>query len=267
MKRLWFIVAVACGVAAFVMVRLHVNDEVQQRLKAYGQVQTVFVASRDIDVRERLTSADYAVEQVPKKFVQPDAIEEEGQLRNAIVTTPIPQGAQILGSKLDFGEGRQLSYQISGDPDMRAISLLCGSDSCLGGMIEPGDLVDVIGVFEVETGSDQVVNQSRVLLEACRVLAMGKRLSSRSIYRAAGTATIEEDDESLVTVEVDAEQAQMLALVSRLGDLRCVLRGVENNTKHQYVKPWVRSDDDEIKAKGKIVVADKDYMFEEPMVH
>jgi Flp pilus assembly protein CpaB len=253
-KGFMLVLAGSLGVLAFILVLRHANRK-EREMRAdyenkYGKLCTVYVAARNIPGGEPVGEKDYQQELVPFKAVQPDAVTTVERFEGKIATVPIPKGGQILGTKLQLGSGYRLAFQIDTNDTLRALTLALSGDASLAGMLEPQDLVDVIGVFESQGNSPDGdrYNHAKVLVEARRVLAVGQRMQRR-------TGSRDEDRQgagSMVTIEVTAEEARELSLAAAVGSLRCVLRGVQNIVRHEYRDDWVRSD--KLNAKGKLII-------------
>ena len=106
-------------------------------------------------------------------------------------------------------------------PGMRAVSMEISVESASGGFILPEDRVDVILTHEVEiTTRDGIIDQiqSQILIENAKVLAIDQ-----------GTDTEEGDATSIgstATLELNAEDAALVALGARKGVLSLTLRSL-----------------------------------------
>jgi pilus assembly protein CpaB len=118
---------------------------------------------------------------------------------------------------------------------MRAFSVKVSEETGVGGMILPGDLVDVIGILDRDTvGTDKAVT----LVQGVEVLAVAQEAQEPIPPGADLTATPEASgtlgerpsdvkpnpSARTVTLAVTPEQAQLLALVQTQGDLALTLR-------------------------------------------
>ncbi|MCJ7491249.1 MAG: Flp pilus assembly protein CpaB, partial [Dehalococcoidia bacterium] len=120
---------------------------------------------------------------------------------------------------------------------MRAFSIQVSEESSAGGLILPGDLVDVIGILDEGTvGIDKAVT----LVQGVEVLAVAQEAQeaipaarpTATPTPSAVTGTLGERPEDVeanpkartVTLAVTQGQAQLLALVQAKGDLALTLR-------------------------------------------
>jgi Flp pilus assembly protein CpaB len=103
-------------------------------------------------------------------------------------------------------DARQLSDLVP--EGMRAITL-AASASSFGGLITPGDRVDVLGTF-----ADPQAQAAQMVAHSLLVLAVGDQLESTETARRQGA----------VTLSASLEQASAIAAAERKGSLRLVLR-------------------------------------------
>ena len=160
-------------------------------------------------------------------------------LAGAYVTFPVAAGMPLPRDAILFIEdGSLLSAAI--DPDKRAISIPVNEAMTFGGLLEPGDVVDVLLTYSVGSqvlatalsGSGQAggrdLRAAQAVARGVRVLALDERLR-RSDEFSPG------DPIRSVTLEVTPQQAEMVVLAMRLGDLSLALaplRGEETSPRH-----------------------------------
>ena len=106
-------------------------------------------------------------------------------------------------------------------PDMKVVAVRLPADSTIGNLLQPGNKVDVIGVFKQR---DQVTNHttttSRTFLKALTVYNVGNKTSAddnEKSGRANGT--------SIVGLLVTQKQSEALVFVQDTGSIKLVLRG------------------------------------------
>jgi pilus assembly protein CpaB len=106
------------------------------------------------------------------------------------------------------------------DIDKRAMSVKVDDVIGVAGFIKPGDRVDVMVTIEPE-GGKQTNMMSKMILENVKVLATGTQMERKG-----------KDEEpkpvQVITVEVNVEEAEKLALASTQGRLRLALRNPLN---------------------------------------
>jgi pilus assembly protein CpaB len=128
-------------------------------------------------------------------------------------------------------ERRQLSHLIQ--PGMRGIAIRTDRTSNFGGLLRPGDRVDVLLTMERE-GSSSV---TMTLLQAMLVLAVGEDTGARVGDSAQRGGRQEE-----VTLSAMHAQAAVLAHAGRVGTLSLILRNPDETTIHQELPETTVSD-------------------------
>ncbi|MFO1427983.1 MAG: Flp pilus assembly protein CpaB [Steroidobacteraceae bacterium] len=112
-------------------------------------------------------------------------------------------------------------------PGARAVTVPVDEVSSQGGLVRPGDRVDLMLTEERQDDGERCVS-IRPLLESVRVLATGR--ATREPGTAAGNPDSGSerwtaDSYSTMTLDVTPDQAQQLAAGQRLGDIVPMLRG------------------------------------------
>jgi pilus assembly protein CpaB len=133
--------------------------------------------------------------------------EPGGEPRRAV--RPMVAGEIILASKVsNFGEKVTIVDTLS--PGTRAVAIRVDAVTAVGGFVTPGDFVDI---FLTRGQGEALITDN--ILRNIRVIAIDQSADELA-DRPALAATI--------TVEVTAEQAQVLALGQRAGTLSLALR-------------------------------------------
>lgn len=110
---------------------------------------------------------------------------------------------------------------------MRAVSLALDQNSGMSGLLNPGDIVDVIVALN-NTSKDDKEDQNRTILCGVRVLAIDQHLSS-SVEVVNKKATDSAQPPKSVTLEVTPRQASALASAVKMGTLSLSLHSVNDN--------------------------------------
>ena len=133
----------------------------------------------------------------------------------------------VRGSVISPGERGFLAAIVS--PGHRAIALSVEAETSAGGLIWPGDRVDIILTQEIREDGVPLAQQvvSETILENVRILSTDQKLDSAT--DAAGTVEGKVEPRRVpttVTVEVTPEQAERVTVGGTLGRLHLTLRGV-----------------------------------------
>src|SRR5438445_8825536 len=189
------VLAMALGAAAAAGVYLYVTNvqqTAQQTARAAVQQQApgtaaapvrarVVVAKLTLPAQTVLTADNAEVREVANDAVQPNAAAALPDVQGKSLTVPVAAGQQILAPFLanpDQPDVKKLADLVP--TGKRAMSVTFTELNTAGGLVTPGDYVDVIGVFNRNTlGKDQ----SMLLLQDVLVLAVAQSTSVDQLPR------------------------------------------------------------------------------------
>jgi pilus assembly protein CpaB len=244
------LVAILLGVGTSYLVWRYVQN-VQSAAQAPEPVMVeVVVAKEDISARTVLRPEMLTLQRVPEEARHPQAYSNVDDVVGRVTFVPITANEQILSSKLVADRAASgLSFIIP--PGKRAVSIGVSEVIGAGGLILPGDHVDIIGIFDAGTmGKDMAV----MVLQNIEVLAVAQQLQGDAGERKSAVdqarqalaparkdgqaATKPEEPQAApkpnpkaatVTVAVNPEEAQRLVLAEANGSLRLALRPHNEN--------------------------------------
>lgn len=242
------------GVATSYMVYNYV-DQAGQAAKPVEKVP-VLTAAKDIPARTAITSDMLRVAQVPVDLKLPQAMIAPNEAMGKVTKLPISQGEEVLGSKI-FGDREQSGLAFVVPDGKRAVSVSVNEVVGSGGMIVPGDFVDVVCVLDTQTTSAgdakdarfgvdtsthaQIKSISQYILQNVEVLAIAQQLEGdapppsntekaaqavapNSNPQPAKQAAVTQPNARTATLAVGPEDAQKLILGESKGSIRLVLR-------------------------------------------
>lgn len=156
----------------------------------------VILSAVDIPANTQITAEMVTVAKQPISAINQSAVTEAGMVIGKISSNDIYKGEQIVSQEIiEPGAATgELSYAIA--QGKRAVTIKVDPVSSVSGLIEPGNMVDVIGA-NIESAT------SRTVLENILVLSVGKRMTS-------GSSTSAEDVYETVTLSLSPEQALTL---------------------------------------------------------
>ncbi|TDP49288.1 pilus assembly protein CpaB [Zavarzinia compransoris] len=199
----------------------------------------IVVALRDIGRGEKIEQAKLSVLRVQA----PAPAGSFSDLRSAIgavALSALPAGQIVLqNSILAPGDGTKPGLSVLVPEGMRAVALRVNDEVAVGNFLRADDLVDIQLVLAntalgpAEEGGNPERRESRVVLQALRVLSVGEALTEEAGDRAIRMQNI--------TVAVTSEQALVLAVAKQSGAFYLALRN-PTDTAEQQVKP-VRLED------------------------
>ncbi|MBI4491269.1 MAG: Flp pilus assembly protein CpaB [Chloroflexi bacterium] len=245
------LLALAVGGAAAIGVYMYVGS-VQQAASAPIPRAKVLVAKTDLAAKTTLRSDFFEVRELPREAVGPKALSGANEASGKVLAVPMAAGEQLLASKLkdeSTPEADRLSEMIP--PGKRALSLNFTEVLGSGGLIVPGDHVDVLATFKKDTmGKDETM----ILLQDVLVLAVAQSTTAEELAPAVPKAKVAGSSAPAakpgaadpkapapvatptssgvpsapkartVTVAVTPESAERLVLAEAMGQLRYMLR-------------------------------------------
>ncbi len=223
------------GIATY-LVYSSVESIREETVHRNGTPVIVLVAKGDIKEMQALDPAIIEPKEIPKNYVEPDAISYSDrdsstssdlfkqrikELRGAVALVPIKKGEQLAYNKVREPSLRTgLAPQVT--PGKRAISITVDERTSVGKLVKPSDRVDVIAVIDV-TSSGGVQRVARTILQDVAILAVGRSVTNNlprkvDVDPSSGKQTVrplaDYDGYSSVTLEVEPAAAQSLALLS-----------------------------------------------------
>lgn len=172
---------------------------------------------------DAVQAMDWPVNSLPAgSFETLDALNDGGK---RIVLTPIAANEPILLAKLSGKDGRAALSNLL-QPGMRAVSIRVDDITGVAGFVTPGDRVDVLLTRQkttVEQSSSELTTAatpsselaSEVILQNVKILT-----TDQSADQSATQPTVARS----VTVEVNSDDAQKVALAQQMGTLYLLLR-------------------------------------------
>lgn len=184
------------------------------------QIVHVITAASEIKRGEEIKPHMLSSLAWPSDAVPPGAFVERAALLPASgglprrALRPMVAGEVVLASKIsDFGEKVTIVQSLA--PGTRAMAIKVDAVTAVGGFVTPGDSVDLL---LTRGRGDELMTDT--ILRNIRVIGVDQR-SDEMNDRPDVAAT--------VTVEVTAEQGQVIALAQRAGTLSLALRDAESD--------------------------------------
>lgn len=230
---LLLIIALGCGTVASV----GISQVMMEQKQGNNEPPTVeiYVAVKDVDVNQKLTTELIKLEKWPQNRVPDGAIFKLEDVENRFVRQRMYPGEPILSGKLN---NTIVGVDTEIPRGFRVFDLSVNERNGGSGYIKPGARVDVLGTFKVNN-----VTESRVVMRNVRIFGINGVTVRDTEPGTNSRAT---------TFQLLVHESQMdaLNLATALGELRCTLRGtVENqdtndttDTGEAFIS-WVRGTD------------------------
>jgi pilus assembly protein CpaB len=218
--------AVVVALITSVMVLSWLRDvEGRRSAQSAPTIQTngLAVAAADLTWGTKLTREMFQLVDYPTGSLPDGHFTNIDNLQDRVLLVNLKKNEPILESKLAPVGATTGGVAAVTDPNKRAMSVKVDDVIGVAGFIKPADRVDVMVTIEPE-GGKQGSTISKMILENVKVLAAGTQMERKG-----------KDEEpkqvQVITVEVDVEEAEKLALASTQGRLRLALRNPLNNER------------------------------------
>lgn len=229
-------VAVAFLVALLVQVSLGGKKEAAVSVE---EKLNILVAARDLGIGRELQSDDLRWQEWPQSSVFPGALTqvEDQKPEEALkgrLARDISKGEPVMKSSV-LGQAKGNFVAASLEPGMRAVAIEVSASSMVAGFIGPGDFVDVILTYKetFRTKDDDPRIQQMMELNLDK-MATETILQNVKVLAVDQHAQRPEDEEikvgKTVTLALNVQDAERIALASQLGELTLILRGVGDDT-------------------------------------
>lgn len=208
-----FIVAIGCGLVASIGVSQYM-EKAKGNSTAAVETAKIYVATTEISPGERLDAKNVRLEEWPKDRIPEGAISDLKQLEEKFPRSRLYKGEPILMAKLsDTMDGNLLQTIPEG---FRVIALKVDETTSGGGLIRPGDRVDLV-VF-LRKSAEIPETGTRTILRDVNVFAVSgeteRHMDKQGVAREVRT----------VSLLVTPRQAESVTLAKEVGILSLTLR-------------------------------------------
>ncbi len=206
-NRTALLLALVLGLLAAVLTGVYLSDAKKDSGSlggggaSSGGGALVVVATREIPAGTRITAEMLAVKSVAGDLAIPQAFGKTEDVVGKVTRMPIAMNEQLSQMKftatsVEFAGSEDLPLQLTVPPGMRGVSVGISNIIGAGGLIRPGDYVDVILTLKVEfkdaSGQASAKSQvARTVIQNAEVLAI-----DQSIEKVAPAASGEQGGDS-----------------------------------------------------------------------
>lgn len=216
-NKTWIIVGVAIvagTIAALGSMNLLTQKlaEIEARKRSAQQVVLV-VPKNNLKVGTVLKPENVATRPFPREWAPSGAIMSDQFARAAgsILAHPVGAGEAIMWAHLETK--REPNFSATLAPGRRAVTVPVNSISSISGMLQPGDLIDLIVTVRGKARN----NKTFTLLQSVTVLATGK-------YTTPGQNEADRRTYRTVTLDTSPEDAKRVISARNLGSITALLR-------------------------------------------
>jgi pilus assembly protein CpaB len=193
--------------------------QIDEEARRTREPVAVVVAKQDLAPGDAIVGESFAVRQVPREFVNADAIRPDGfaALENQRLAVAMKRGDMLLPVHAD-GQGAQV-FSATLKPGRRAMTFEVDNVNSISGMLRPGDRIDLVYSgrgASASSGTEEEV--TRTLQSNVLVLATDQSIMRRD------EKTGEVRSFTAVTLDLLPVEAQRLIVAKQSGKLTALLR-------------------------------------------
>lgn len=220
-NKTWIVlgVAITIGLVAALGASTYLKNRVADlEAQARGKNVNIVVAKVDLPKGSKLSANTVAIRPIPSEFAHSAAIlpDQFDRVEGQALAYSVKAGEMILWGLI---EGKKVpTFSARVESGRRAITVPVDEINSISGLLEPGDLIDLIVTVD-QKGRKITVP----LLQSIKVMATGQRSiddpksGERRMY-------------STVTLDADPQQAQNVVVAREAGRLTAFLRNPEDKT-------------------------------------
>ncbi|HEU4758365.1 MAG TPA: Flp pilus assembly protein CpaB [Dehalococcoidia bacterium] len=199
------------------------------------------VAQQDIGAGAKISADMVKVVQVPQAYLVSGAFSEVQPILGETARYPIASGEQVTRIRVG-AQAREDILAFVVPKGMRALSVSVDETTGVGGLLHPGDRVDVVAVF-TDSGANSDLTEVNTVLQNVEVLAVAQKAQAPVPPADTGSAGSAQSplaseatsgqppkdldpqpDARTVTLAITPDQAQLLAYAQEKGKVFLSLR-------------------------------------------
>ncbi len=208
------VLALGCGLVASIGISQVLNRAPET---AAGETDPVWVAMADIKTGDTLSTQNLKLEQWPKEKIPPGALSKLEQIENKHTRGAIYQGEVVVEKKL---RGSTTSHSNEIPPGFRLYTVAGDAVNSHGGLLQPGDRVDVLVFINQTPGLAQT--GTKTILQDIKVFAVNDQTTPPDEKTPDSIAA------KTVTLLMTPTQAAKATLAGEIGKIRLVVRGLND---------------------------------------
>ena len=217
--KTWIVLGVALGIG--LLAALAARSYLSSRMEAIdarskGKMVSVVVAKRDLSRGAKLSDDSVAVRSIPVDYAQslavtPDAFD---RINGQVLAYPVKSGEMILWGLMEGKKVPTFSTRVVAGH--RAMTVPVDEINSISGLLEPGDIVDLIATID-KKGKKVTFP----LLQSVQVIATGQR-------SVDDPKSGQRREYSTVTFDITPEQAQNVIVARDAGRITALLRNPQD---------------------------------------
>ncbi len=239
--------ALVMGLLAVSMVQQYIGAERRKLRQKWDELTAqyrnpveVIIAAKDLTPDAPIAADDLKSTQVPEQFVQPYAVQAPTELVGRIPIAPIAQGEQVLLNKLRKAEEAPRGNTLSDilPKGTRAVTISTDTISGVGGLVRPGDQVDVLWNVKLpQLGEQQSQVVTLVLFQSVPVVAVGQQLATHRQLSPEEAAAMGAQGSNTITLALTPQETSILLFAREQGMLQLSLRPLSEKGERIAIAP------------------------------
>jgi pilus assembly protein CpaB len=196
------------------------------------QTVDVLTAARSLPAGTLMRDEDFAKRAIPLADIPAGAVkdtaEQRAELRGALLRRYLDAGNILRQGDILHPRDRGFLAAVL-SPGARAISLNVDAETGNGGLIWPGDRIDVILTQQLDVKDAPLAKRfvGEVVLSDVRVVAVDQSIAQGAVANGDNTTG---RVARTVTLEVTPQQAERAAVADRLGKITLAIRAMDGTT-------------------------------------
>ena len=175
----------------------------------------VLVASAHLDHKAKLTEENVSLENWPKSLIPEGAATELTEVTGKHIVTRLRTGQAII---MEDVKDRKNIPGLAIPPNHKVINIKVPSEDLLAGLLQPGDRVDIIGIFDTNRDGDRK-SETKTFLKAIRVFNIGGNTTAQE-QKGKGNSSA-----GIVGVLVTEPQSEKIVWAKKNGTIRLAMIG------------------------------------------
>ena len=209
------VVAIILGIFAAALIYFYLNG-ITTKLES-TKFTEVIVASKDISKKTVITEMSLLKKKIAIDSKHPLSVSNASALVGKVVLINITAGEEILTNQvINIGDSTEgLSFAIP--EGKKAMAVAVDDITGVGGMLMPGDYVDVIATLA--SSGNNPINYTVVVLQNTQILAVGSVLEN-----IKNTSDTKPPEKRTVTLAITMDEALKLKMAIERGSISLMLR-------------------------------------------
>jgi pilus assembly protein CpaB len=178
----------------------------------------VLVAAAALDHKALLNEENVRIENWPIEIIPEAAATNIDQIKDMAIRTRMSKGLPIMMT--DLVNKNDVS-RLNIPKGYKVVAIKVSEDDTIAGLLNPGDKVDVIGLFKTQSRTGEKRTFSKTFLKALRVFSVNSQMIANTGSRTESSTR----GNAIVGVLVTEKQSEAIVYVQKTGTLKLVLRG------------------------------------------